>query len=287
MKHTVRHTVSTPTISFLLALLTICCALMFPPTRFIAKSTAATRSIKAEPEGRLGAGVLTAERRSRRGVVQPLEQNSKQAVAATRSSSQSKSLIINSSAENLYASDATSDRSTNTIFDVKSLHNLFNIFGNSVATPAAPPASSLIANWKLDELSGTVINDATGNGSNGTNQGAAWTMGLTGAGALNFNGTDNSVSISSSTALTSVTNNFTLSFWAYPRSAHEIDGESASGYSGLSGQRYIFGPSWYDTGTGSARAGISVGTNGVSVYEHAAGYLPALPTTRSPRGARP
>jgi hypothetical protein len=45
--------------------------------------------------------------------------------------------------------------------------------------------------------------------------------------------------------------------------------------SGVSGQKYAWGPSWYDAASGSAGAGVSVGTNGVSVYEHANGYMPA------------
>ncbi|MDI3321388.1 LamG-like jellyroll fold domain-containing protein [Pinibacter soli] len=77
---------------------------------------------------------------------------------------------------------------------------------------------------------------------------------------------------------TSITNNFTMEFWAKPTSAHEIDWESGWGYDGLSGQKYAIAPA-YGLITGNANmagAGVSVGTNGVSVYEHSANYMPAV-----------
>ena len=48
-------------------------------------------------------------------------------------------------------------------------------------------------------------------------------------GALNFDGVDDRVSIASSAGLASVTNNFTISFWANPRSTHQIDPEGVTG----------------------------------------------------------
>ena len=136
-------------------------------------------------------------------------------------------------------------------------------------TPVVHP---LAARWKFDEGSGTTANDSSGNGSNATVQAATWTTGQSGA-ALDFNGTSSIVNVTSSAHLTSVSNNFTLSFWANPRATHQIDPETTSGFAGTSGQRYAVGPKWYDNG--DAGAGISVGTNGISVYEHAAGYMPA------------
>ena len=137
-------------------------------------------------------------------------------------------------------------------------------------TPVVHP---LAAQWKFDEGSGTTVSDSSGNGSTGNVVGATWTTGQVGTGAMNFNGTSNVVDIVSSPALSNVSNNFTLSFWANPRSTHQIDPETTSGFGGTSGQRYVVGPKWY--GNGDAGAGISVGTNGISVYEHAANYMPA------------
>lgn len=127
--------------------------------------------------------------------------------------------------------------------------------------------------WQFDEGIGNVANDSTGNGNNGTIQGATWVTGKAGPWALDFNGTSNSVALNTTPALGDLVNNFTLSFWANPRSAHQIDPETTSGFAGTSGQQYVFGPAWYDNGDSSM--GVSVGTNGVSVYEHAANYMPA------------
>lgn len=131
----------------------------------------------------------------------------------------------------------------------------------------------LAARWQFDEGSGTIANDSSGNGNTGTLQDATWTTGRAGTGALDFNGTSSFVSVNSAPQLTSVSNNFTVSFWANPRSTHQIDPETTSGFGGTSGQKYALGPRWYFNG--DAGAGISVGTNGISVYEHAADYMPA------------
>jgi hypothetical protein len=138
-----------------------------------------------------------------------------------------------------------------------------------VAAQGGGPA--LAAHWKFDESSGTTASDATGNGSAGVLSNATRVAGRVGSGALDFNGSA-SVNVTPSVALANVSNNFTISFWAYPRSTHEIDAE---GYwwGGVSGQRYALGALYHDPGAG---AGVSVGTNGVSVYEHSTNYMPAL-----------
>jgi RHS repeat-associated protein len=140
-------------------------------------------------------------------------------------------------------------------------------------TPAGScsgPTSGLVACWKFDENGGTTAADSSGYGHQGTLQnGTSWTTGQSAA-ALNFDGVDDMVVTN---GLADVTNNFTLSFWALPSASHEIDSESTGGTSGTSGERYAFWPTWYDGG--HAGAGVSVGTNGVSVYEHAAYYMPA------------
>ena len=132
-----------------------------------------------------------------------------------------------------------------------------------------------IAHWRFGAGAGTSAIDSSGNGNTGTLlNGVAWTTGRKGNG-LNFDGIDDQVSVAANATLTTVSNNFTISFWAYPRSAHEIDAESIAGVGGTSGQRYAIGPLNFGE-AGPSGAGVSVGTNGVSVYEHAAGYMPAL-----------
>lgn len=135
--------------------------------------------------------------------------------------------------------------------------------------------AGVVARWKFDEGTGATASDSTGNGSTGTLGGSAsWSSGFIGSNSLDFNGTSGYVGVSASSSLSSVSNNFTISFWANPRSAHEIDPEGVTGVAGISGQRYVFGPTVSGVSTESG-AGVSVGTNGVSVYEHGAGYMPS------------
>ena len=142
-------------------------------------------------------------------------------------------------------------------------------------TALANTPGRLVANWKLDEGSGTTASDSTGNGSTGTLQnGPTWVAGKVGSGALSFDGVNDGIAVSSAVPLTSVANDFAITFWANPRSTHEIDPEGTTGVAGVGGQRYVFGPTNYG-GTADVGAGVSVGTNGVSVYEHGAGYMPA------------
>jgi len=80
------------------------------------------------------------------------------------------------------------------------------------------------------------------------------------------------------TAYTTVTNNFTYSVWARPTATHQIDAESNSTTTGTSGQKYLIRPVLTDNTSpyDDAGAGISCGTNGVSVYEHTGAYMPPL-----------
>jgi hypothetical protein len=51
--------------------------------------------------------------------------------------------------------------------------------------------------------------------------------------------------------------------------------EANTGISGISKQRYALMPTQYSASSGEAGAGVSVGTNGVSVFELADSYLPS------------
>lgn len=99
--------------------------------------------------------------------------------------------------------------------------------------------------------------------------------------ALRFNGSTDFVAMPQSA---SVMNSFTMELWARPSVAHEIDNETLAGYAGVYGQRYAIYPSHgtHCWGPQHAGAGISVGTNGVSVYEHAGDYMPAVLVHRQP-----
>ncbi len=78
-----------------------------------------------------------------------------------------------------------------------------------------------------------------------------------------------------------VKNNFTYEFWVKPEVPHKIDQESTIGTSGTKGQTYVIAPGHGGDESKSA-AGVSVGTNGISVYEHSSHYLPATLVYRTP-----
>jgi len=138
------------------------------------------------------------------------------------------------------------------------------------AAAASPTPSGLVAHWKLDENSGVTAADSSGNGHTGTlTNGPTWTTGQLNA-AVNFDGVNDVIA---NNGIWDVTNNFTISFWAQPNTTHEIDGETTAGFGGISGQRYAIWPLWNNNG--HAGVGVSVGTNGVSVYEHSDNYMPA------------
>jgi len=132
-------------------------------------------------------------------------------------------------------------------------------------TGATPPTNGLIAYWNFDEGSGISANDSSGNNHTAfLYNGTSWTSGKVGPSAVNFDGANNLVGINIDDM--NLTNTFSYSFWANPTMTHEIDSESTSGYGGFSGERYVLSPSWYEGG--EVGAGVSVGTNGVSLYEN-------------------
>jgi hypothetical protein len=56
-----------------------------------------------------------------------------------------------------------------------------------------------------------------------------------------------------------------------------VDTQSSYSTAGISGQRYFLSPSWGKDGSASGSGtGISIGTNGVSIYEHAPSYMPPV-----------
>jgi len=147
--------------------------------------------------------------------------------------------------------------------------------------PVVVPAG-LIAWWKLDETSGKTVTDSSGLGRHGecVNNNPVRKPGRIG-GALSFDGAGDYVTISSP-PLTEVTNTFTLAMWALPTMDRQKSDEAVTGNSG-SNQRYAIYPAHGRSfGGGHAGAGVSIGTNGVSVLEHADGYLPSVLVHNAP-----
>jgi hypothetical protein len=98
--------------------------------------------------------------------------------------------------------------------------------------------------------------------------------------ALTFNGTNQKVNVPST--LSSVTNNFTMEFWANPTNTLTIRTQSNTigNITGTSAQRYAIFPTHGGNPCASAAAsaglGVSVGTNGIQVFEHNCSHMPAI-----------
>ena len=140
--------------------------------------------------------------------------------------------------------------------------------GDGVENNAKNNLSQTIVTLYMDEGSGTTALDSSGSGNHGSISNASWVTGKHGQ-ALSFNGTDSVVSLS----YTPPTNNFTMMAWIKASLTHEIDPQQIDIVTGTTGQNYVFGA---DHRSEFAGAGVSAGTNGVSVYEHGDGYMPAL-----------
>ena len=93
---------------------------------------------------------------------------------------------------------------------------------------------------------------------------------------LRFDGADDLLTLAAAPAA----NSFCVLAVARANGPHEIDSQSPGGVGGVSGQKYLFGA--LHGGDFSAGAGLSMGTNGVSVYEHGSGYMPALAVGGAP-----
>lgn len=90
--------------------------------------------------------------------------------------------------------------------------------------------------------------------------------------ALEFHGTNKSV-VFNTEGIPNAT--FTYEFWFKTDQSHEIDKENASrGVSGTSNQHFAVLPS-YGGKENFRGTGVSVGINGISLYEHKSGYLGA------------
>ncbi|MBA2479264.1 MAG: PKD domain-containing protein [Planctomycetes bacterium] len=87
------------------------------------------------------------------------------------------------------------------------------------ATVQPPQPTGLIARWRLDEGSGTVAADASGNNRTGTlGSGAAWAAGKAGT-AASFNGSNGQISVPDFNPPTDLT----LEAWIYPGQASGMD----------------------------------------------------------------
>lgn len=102
--------------------------------------------------------------------------------------------------------------------------------------------------------------------------GTAFASGKVGQ-SFSFDGVNDCVS-NTTPSLVNVKDTFTIVFWASPTASRPTTPETTSGISGEYNQRYAIFP---EIGlSAEAGVGVSVGTNGISVFEHAGNYVPSL-----------
>jgi Concanavalin A-like lectin/glucanases superfamily len=132
--------------------------------------------------------------------------------------------------------------------------------------------SSLITKFEFeDDDTGNIASDSVEDNDGTIINGAAWTTGFSGQG-LYFDGTNDEMSWSYANEVPLDT--FTMEAMVKATTTHQIDAEAGTGTAGMSGQRYVFVTT--AIGGSQAGAGVSVGTNGISVYEHSGGFLPPV-----------
>jgi len=130
-----------------------------------------------------------------------------------------------------------------------------------------PSPSGLVGFWAADGNAADLLGM-----NNGSLSGASFTTGVSGQ-AFDFNGWSSTVQ--SPTPRLELSDTFTVEFWANPTATRPSTGEATAGISGTVGQRYAIAPEYRST-YGQANIGVSVGTNGISVFEHGPSYLPSL-----------
>ena len=130
------------------------------------------------------------------------------------------------------------------------------------------PPAGLTNWWPGQNNTKDVVGGLDGVLSNGT----SFASGVVGQ-AFSFNGVNQFVT-NPVPVLTNILNSYTMEFWARPAATRQTTSESTSGTSGTAGQRYAIFPN--NGRFAAAGAGVSVGTNGISVFEHASLYLPSV-----------
>ncbi len=136
------------------------------------------------------------------------------------------------------------------------------------AQPCLPTPSGLVSWWRGEGDAGDAVGAINGTLYNGT----AFATGVVGQ-ALSFDGIDDCVT-NTTPGLTNILDSFSMEFWALPTAGRATTPETYTGIAGISNQRYAIYPE--NGGYGPVGAGVSVGTNGVSVFEHGAVYLSSL-----------
>lgn len=141
----------------------------------------------------------------------------------------------------------------------------------------------IVAHWRMDETSGRVATDASANDMNAAYVGAPVpatdvpAVDFPNPRSLTFDGVKDRLA-GPEAKLKNVTDNFTVMLWLNPTTTRPVTPQSNGGTGARLDQRYAIFPTQGTGvyGEGHAGMGLSAGTNGVSVVEHAAAYIPSL-----------
>ncbi|MEI2725304.1 MAG: hypothetical protein V9H26_17825 [Verrucomicrobiota bacterium] len=138
-----------------------------------------------------------------------------------------------------------------------------------MAANCAPVASGLVNWWMAEGSAGDNVGSLPG----GLYGGTSFAPGKVGQ-AFSFDGAHDCVT-NAMFGLTNILDSYTMELWAWPTAGRASTPENTSGIYGDGNQRYAIFPYPGPTG-GIVGSGISVGTNGVSVFEAGNAYMPAL-----------
>eukprot|EP00457_Paulinella_chromatophora_P011111 gb/GEZN01011237.1/.p1 GENE.gb/GEZN01011237.1/~~gb/GEZN01011237.1/.p1 ORF type:complete len:325 (+),score=28.32 gb/GEZN01011237.1/:53-1027(+) len=143
------------------------------------------------------------------------------------------------------------------------------------------PQEQIIGDWPLDRIVHGRAHDSSGNDRHGILQGDAQFVPGPFGPALSFDGTyDVTLPVDQGA------DTFTVSLWAKAAQPIRLDEEFMPHdiANGCSDQHYVV---WNGGAYPGSDAGalVSLGTNGVAVYEHAGGYMPAVAVYRAALGS--
>ena len=153
-----------------------------------------------------------------------------------------------------------------------------NEFGTTFSAVASlgivGPLNDLVAWFPAEGTGQDIVGDRDGilqNGLTATNRGVNGT-------SFRFDGASTYLGQPPSPKFfNDIPDNFTMALWAYPTAARAVTQEGNTGTAGTISQRYAVWPDQAaSVGLSGAGLGISIGTNGVSLGEHTAGYLPTV-----------
>ncbi|MDT8300543.1 MAG: LamG domain-containing protein [Sedimentisphaerales bacterium] len=139
--------------------------------------------------------------------------------------------------------------------------------------------TGLVGWWKFEEANGTLYDQSENHNDSTSVQGVLYQQAGQKGFALGFDGIDDSITVGSNGR---PTDTFSFGGWLKTSATHEIDPETSSGTGGVNNQRYAFDPQ--HGGETDGGAGLSVGTNGILVYEHGSNYMPATAVYRADIG---